>query len=522
MKNIILSCIVCIITASSFAQKKPNIIFLLSDDQTNIATGCYGNEQVVTPNMDQLAKEGVLFENHYNTTAICMASRAIIMTGMYEYKAGCNFEHGPLRKKKFAKSYPVLLREQGYYTGFAGKFGFAVSDGKKTTHNNDESLPIDDFDNWAGGYGQTSYKTSKNKYMAKYVEKYPHSTRAYAAWAEDFIIEAKETDKPFCMSVSFKAPHMPFSPDQYFDYVYKGKNYKKPANYGAENAEHLAPQAKTGRQYKSYNFWRDSEESYQKTIKDYNQLIHGVDYALGMIRKTLEEQGVADNTIIIFTSDNGYSCGAHNFGGKVMPYEEASKSPLIIYDPRKPAKKRGVRIDKITASIDMAPTILSYAGIKPPANMDGKDLNLLIEKPKKFKRETIALMNMWGNDEIQSMSVVSKDWKYIYWQYEDDQMNPTEELYHIGKDRLEMSNKVKDGSSKMQLHKMRSLYDLQLDKLKKEATKDHLYQKYAVLFDRNSTVEEKKPFLIGKYTDTKGKKSKKKNKKKRKKNKKTN
>jgi len=453
--------------------------------------------------MDTLAEEGVLFENHYNTTAICMASRAVILTGMYEYKAGCNFEHGPLRTKKFAKSYPVLLREQGYYTGFAGKFGMAVSDkGNSTSHNNDKSLPIDDFDNWAGGYGQTSYQTAKNKYMAKYAEKYPHSTRAYAAWAEDFIKEAKATGKPFSMSISFKAPHMPFSPDKYFDYVYKGKKYKKPENYGAENATHLAPQAKTGRQYKGYSFWRDSEESYQKTIKNYNQLIHGVDYALGMIRKTLEEQGVADNTIIIFTSDNGYSCGAHNFGGKVLPYEEASKSPLIIYDPRTPLKKRGVRRDVVTANIDMAPTILNYAGIKPPANMDGEDLRLLIEKPKKFKRETVALTNFWGNDEIQSMSVVSKDWKYILWNFEDDKMNTTEELFHIGKDRLEMTNKASDSSEKKQLKKMRSLYDEQLIKLKQEATKDNLYQKYAVLFDRNATVDEKKPYLIGGYNES--------------------
>ncbi|WP_139959466.1 sulfatase family protein [Flavicella sediminum] len=527
MKKVILSFVVCMLTASSFAQERPNIIFLLSDDQTSIATGCYGNDQVITPNMDNLAEEGVLFENHYNTTAVCMASRAIILTGMYEYKAGCNFEHGPLRKEKFAKSYPVLLREQGYYTGFAGKFGMPVSDGNSTRHNSWDTLPIDAFDNWAGGLGQTSYQTAKNKYIAKYAKEYPHSTRAYAAWAKDFIAEAKQTNKPFCMSISFKAPHMPFTPDQYFDYVYKGKTYKKPENYGAENATHLAPQAKTGRQYKEYGFWRDSEESYQKTIKNYNQLIHGVDYALGMIRKTLEEQGVADNTIIIFTSDNGYSCGAHNFGGKILAYEEASKSPLIIYDPRTPEKERGVRRAEVTANIDMAPTILNYAGIKAPSNMDGENLSLLIEKPKKFKRETVALTNMWGNDEIQAMGVVSKEWKYIYWQYEDNRMKPTEELYHIEKDRLEMTNKVNDPSAAKQLKVMRSLYDEQLDKLKKEATTDNLYQKYAVLFDRDATAEDKKPYLIGTYkaSEKKAKTSKpstKKNKKNKNRNKKKN
>jgi arylsulfatase A-like enzyme len=341
--------------------------------------------------------------------------------------------------------------------------------------------------------------------MAKYAEKYPHSTRAYAAWAEDFIKEAKATGKPFSMSISFKAPPAPLSPDKYFDYVYKGKDYKKPGNYGAENAAHLAPQARAGRQYKRYPFWTSSEESYQKSIKDYNQLIYGVDFALGMIRKTLEEQGVAENTIIIFTSDNGYSCGAHGFGGKVLPYEQASKSPLIIYDPRVPIKERGIVREKVTANIDIAPTILNYASLKAPSNMDGEDLNVLINNPKKFKRETIALTNMWGNDEIQSMGIVSKDWKYIFWQYEGGDMTATEELFNVGNDRLEMNNKVADQSYKKQLEKMRALYDMQLNKIKREATEDNFYQKYSVLFDRKATPEDKKPYLVGDYGTYMGK-----------------
>ncbi|NIJ45934.1 arylsulfatase A-like enzyme [Wenyingzhuangia heitensis] len=180
-------------TSLGYTQKKtrPNIVFLLSDDQTSIATGCYGNTQVVTPNMDNLAKQGVLFKNHYNTTSICMASRAIIMTGMYEYKTGCNFLHGPLPKEKFTKSYPVLLKQAGYYTGFAGKFGFAVDNGTNWNERTQEVLPGQEFDVWAGGIGQTHYKTDKNKAIAKYAKKYPHSSRAYAAWAHDFIKQAK-------------------------------------------------------------------------------------------------------------------------------------------------------------------------------------------------------------------------------------------------------------------------------------------------------------------------------------------
>jgi arylsulfatase A-like enzyme len=483
------------------AQDRPNIIFLLSDDQTSIATGCYGNDQVVTPNMDRLATEGVLFKNYYNTTAICMASRAIILTGMYEYKTGCNFMHGPLRTEKFENSYPVILKKAGYYTGFAGKFGLAVSDGKSWNENTWDAMPIDAYDEWAGGLGQTDYKTAKNKYIAKYADKYPHSTRAYGAWANDFIKNAKKSGKPFCMSISFKAPHLPFTPDKYFDYVYEGKAYKKPANYGAENATHLSPQAKSGRQYNEYDFWRDSEDSYQDAIKGYNQLIHGVDYALGMIRKSLKEQGIDKNTIIIFTSDNGYSCGAHNFGGKVLPYEEASKSPLIIYDPRASEENKGVKRERVAANIDMAPTILSFAGIDIPENMDGENLIPLIKNENGIKRETVSLLNMWGNDEIQEMAIVSKDWKYIYWQYADARMQPTEELFYIGKDRLEMENQVNNRTYSNALCKMQKEYDRQLKHIEKNVVDYHDYKKYSLLFDRDANAETKKPFLTGDYQE---------------------
>ncbi|SDW30618.1 Arylsulfatase A [Lutibacter oricola] len=509
MKNLKFLIAIGLISLVSCAQKekeekqdeRPNIIFLLSDDQTSIATGCYGNDQVVTPNMDNLAADGILFANHYNTTSICMASRASIMTGMYEYKTGCNFMHGSLRKEKFQKSYPVILRQAGYFTGFAGKFGFPVSDEEGWDDKNMKVIPADEFDMWGGGPGQTQYATAKNPSIAKYAKEYPHSTRAYGAWANDFISEAKKSGKPFCMSISFKAPHLPFTPDKYFDYVYENKKYKKPANYGAENAQHLSPQAKSGRQYNSYNFWRDSEENYQEAISKYNQLIHGVDYVLGMIRKSLKEQGVDKNTIIIFTSDNGYSCGAHNFGGKVLPYEEASKSPLIIYDPRVPKNKRGQKREIVTANIDMAPTILTYAGVNIPENMDGENLIPLINKSKGINRETVALTNMWGNDEIQAMSVVSKDWKYIYWQYANEKMQPVEELFNIGNDRLEMNNVANNSTYNKQLNRMRKLYDKQLQHIESSALNYNDYKKYGILFDRSAKASDKKEYLTGDYQE---------------------
>ena len=165
-----------------------------------------------------------------------MASRATIFTGMFEYKTGCNFEHGALLREHWEKSYPVLLRGAGYMTAVAGKFGFEVTDtpGKKGV------LPEDDFDRWGGGPGQTHYETAKNKSMAKYAKEYPHSTRSYGVFGQDFIKDAAGAKKPFCLSISFKAPHQPVTPDPLDDDVYAGKKFRKPENYGREHGEHFS------------------------------------------------------------------------------------------------------------------------------------------------------------------------------------------------------------------------------------------------------------------------------------------
>ena len=190
--------------------------------------------------MDLLGKKGVIFDRHYNTTAICMASRANVMTGLYEYKTGCNFSHGPLGISQWQQSYPILLKKAGYRVGFAGKFGFSVSEnpkGGKTNHEGEYAKK--DFDLWAGGPGQTNFMTKKNPTIAKYADKYPHSSRAYGAVTIDFMRESVEKGQPFCMSVYYKAPHKPEQPDPMFDDIYKDTIFRKLPNYGREAGKHL-------------------------------------------------------------------------------------------------------------------------------------------------------------------------------------------------------------------------------------------------------------------------------------------
>ncbi|MDF7826506.1 sulfatase [Pontiellaceae bacterium B12227] len=491
MKRIIILAAALLSTAFVNAEKRPNIIYLMSDDQSTYTLGCYGNTDVKTPNIDRLASDGMAFDNHYDTTAICMASRATVMTGMYEYKTGCNFDHGHMLTDTWKKSYPMLLREAGYLTAFAGKFGFDLveePDGKKL------ALPADDFDRWGGSPGQTQYATARNKSMAAYAKEYPHSTLSYGAFGRDFIRDSAKAGKPFCLSISFKAPHKPATPDPKFDDVYAGKTFKKPENYGRENGEHFSKQSKQDRQYDRFHSWHYSDK-YDEVMATYHQQIYAIDVAVGMLRKALEEQEVADNTVIIYTSDNGFFCGSHGYGSKVLPYEEATRVPMIIYDPRHPNAGKQLRSDALTGNIDFAPTILKMAGLPIPGNMDGADLMTLYDKPQEAIHESLALINVWGKKPTHAMAVVTKDMKYIHWGYAGEGFEETEELYHLSKDALELTNQAANPEYSSAMQQMRKTYDQHLSHWKAEAVPYHNYQPYGTIFDRNADWSEKETLL---------------------------
>ena len=459
----------------------PNIVFLLADDQSTYSLGCYGNPDVKTPNMDQLASDGVTFDRHYNTTAICMASRASIFTGMYEYKTGCNFGHGNMRSEVWAKSYPVLLREAGYLTAFAGKFGIVVEG---------NGLCVTDFDFWGGGPSQTFFETAKNPSMEKYAEKYPHSTLSYGAFGQDVIRESVSQGKPFCLSISFKAPHKPATPDPRFDEIYDGMTFTKPENFGRDFAEHLSPQSKAGRQYPRFTDWK-YDTDYDGEMAKYHQQVYGIDVALGMIREELEAQGVAENTIVIYTSDNGYICGSHGYGSKVLPMEESSRVPLMIYDPRSPLNGKKLRCQKLTGNIDFAPTLLEMAGLPIQSNMDGKSLMGLLQDPQDGGHQQLSFINVFGRLPTHSLTCITQQHKYTYWWFGNDKMDPVEELFDTKNDPLELKNLAKNPDDAETLEAMRIRYDQELARWKEDVVEYNNYQRYGTLFDRKIPLEDK-------------------------------
>jgi arylsulfatase A-like enzyme len=476
----LISYLVLLVTTLAFGKEtRPNLIFLFTDDQASYSLGCYGNKDVKTPHIDSLSEAGMTFDHHYDTTAICMASRVNVMTGLYEYRHGCNFDHGPLTEKLWETSYPMRLRKSGYLIAFAGKFGFEV---RRGTGKGSKYLPEDDFDKWGGGPGQTNYATARNPSMKAYAKKYPHSSRSYGAFGSDFVRESAKSGKPFCLSVSFKAPHKPDQPDPIFDKVYAGKKFTKPSNYGREYGKHFSLQSKQGRQYERFVSW-GYRDRYDEVMAIYHQMVHGVDSAVGMIRAAVKEAGVTENTVFIFTSDNGFFCGSHGYGSKVLPYEESSNVPLIIFDPRHSSSGKKLRSAALTANIDMAPTILDLAGLEVPAEMDGVSLLPLLDNPKAAVRETAALINVWGPQAAHSYGVVTRDYKYLYWPFEGGDLEPTEELYHLAKDPGELTNlaplKGKD------LKKMRVVYDAAVEAWKRDTVDYNGYEQYGAIFDRS-------------------------------------
>ncbi len=475
-------------TAAISAGSRPNIVFMMSDDHKATAMGCMGNQEIETPNLDQLAGQGVVFERCYATSPLCNPSRVTSMTGMYEYKTGANFSVGSISSVFWNEfSYPMLLKKAGYQTAFAGKWGFSLED---TDYDY-----IGDFDAW-GGFErglQGSYVTEENESLRGYTQEYPHVSRALGAFGSDFIEEAAESGEPFCLSISFKTPHSPHNVIDPLDQGrYEGVTFPEPPSFGQAGVDRLPTQAKLGRQYLLRRGW--SGDAYQVSLRRYYQLISGMDAGIGMVMQALEDAGVADNTVVIYTSDNGYHCGEHGLQGKMLPYDSSARIPLIVYDPRSPSQGKNLRNSSVVGNIDFASTILDLAGLEAPAKMDGVSLRPLIDDPSGRVRDTMLVVQNWGwmvNDHNRALAVVSEDWKYINWCYADENVPPTEELFHLKEDPSEMSNVVGNPEHSETLAAYQETYDQYHESWVSECVETEQYTRMGRIFDRHLPWQEK-------------------------------
>ena len=438
--------LIFLVGSSAFAQQdKPNIIFILTDDQRWDALGFSGNEIIQTPEMDKLAEEGIYFKNAFVTTPICAASRASILTGLYERTHGYTF--GEELDESYAQnSYPNQLRRLGYETAFFGKFGVNYPGFSELFDAGDNYDRNGKFDERRGYF----YKTIDGDTV--------HLTKYTSHQAQEFI-KAQAAGKPFMLSLSFSAPHAHDpAEDQYFwsedvDHLYEDVTFPKPLLAKQKYFDQQPDYVRKGENRTRWHWRYDTPEKYQKSMKGYYRMISEVDLEIGKIRKTLAEKGMAENTVIIFMGDNGYFQGERQLAGKWLMYDNSLRVPMIIYDPRNPGHRT---ITDLALNIDIAPTILSFAHGTAPDIWQGISLADYVtgENPA-IDRTAFVAEHLWKVAIIPaSEGIRTKDWKYF--RYQD---NPEhEELYNLLKDPLEKKNLAGNPKYQKILNEMRNRF----------------------------------------------------------------
>ena len=415
--------------------KRPNILFIFTDDQPQICMGCMGDKLIQTPNMDRLAADGVLFTNAFVTTAICCSNRACILTGQHMRRHAVRDFQVPLSAEAFAQTYPALLRKARYRTGYMGKF--AVGWPKPEIRH--LSLPADQFDFWFGFPQTINFRQEvdgKVRYLTTLMEEK----------AVEFL-RTNPPDRPFCLTVAMKEPHGPWN---YYDAdvpdPYQDAHIPPPPTFTLKHYQAQPEFIRDSLNGGSGPVWFKNPEAYQAHARTFYRLITRADLALGRIMAALKDAGLDENTVVIYSSDHGSMLGAHGLVGKWLMYEESIRVPLIIRDPRLPAKLRGRRCEKMALSIDLAPTMLALAGVPVPKAMQGHDLTPLLREEPVSWREDWYYEHVYNTKPprrpIAKCEGVRTDrWKYT--RYPEIQP-PYEQLFDLKDDPREEHNLVGD------------------------------------------------------------------------------
>ena len=412
--------VIFLIGIYSCAQKKeeaatperPNIVYIMTDDHAYQAISCYNGELNQTPNIDRIANEGVMFANSFVTNSICAPSRAVMLTGKFSHQ-----NQQRLNSQKFDSTqltFPKLLQEAGYQTAMIGKW-----------HLGSEPMG---FDYWNILPGQGDYYNPDFIEMGerRHVEGYVTNlvTDAALKW-----LDSRDKEKPFSLLLHHKAPHRCWMPDTAYLDMYNDVKFKLPDNFyddyderqaAAQQRMHMSDfcpvndlkmldkegeiqgplreffESQIGRMnekqraawdkayaheieyYKQANLSGKDllEWNYQRYLEDYLRCIASVDDNIGRLLDYLDENGLSENTLIVYTSDQGFYLGEHGWFDKRFMYEESFRTPLVM---KLPSGLKNGKIEKLVQNIDYAPTFLDLAGVKIPEDMQGQSLLPLLE-----------------------------------------------------------------------------------------------------------------------------------------------
>ncbi|MBD0403900.1 sulfatase [Flammeovirga sp. EKP202] len=537
MKNLYLISLLLLITTTAFSQEKdqrPNIIYIMSDDHALQAISAYGHEiskVAPTPNIDRIAKEGIQFNQSFVTNSLCGPSRATMLTGKYSHKNG--FRHNSDTFDASQNTWVKELNNVGYATAIIGKWHL-------------KSTP-EGFDHWnilndQGEYYNPDFISGGDTTM---VEGY--TTDLITDYSLEWLEEQKDKNEPFALLIHHKAPHRNWMPplryanefdnvefpvpDTYFDdyegrvaastqemNVYRdmqeGHDLKMSVEEGSDEWRkdiwphlfaRLTPEQKEG-WHKAYRAKNDkmhqanySEKDlalwkYQRYLQDYCGTVKAVDENIGRVLDYLDENGLAENTIIVYTSDQGFYLGEHGWFDKRFMYEESFKTPLVMRYPKE--IKGGKEAEAFVQNIDYGPTFLDFAGVEVPEDMQGTSMREITKKGKTPKdwRESVYYhyYEYPGFHKVKRQyGVRTQDYKLIHFYFDNDDY----EFYDLKKDPQEMNNVINDPAYAKQISELK----VELARLMKEADepdfeewKDTNYRKEARLKKRKEMMKQKR------------------------------
>ena len=472
----IIGCSFTVLTSCTIDRKpiveKPNILFILADDHARTAISIYGGinaKLAPTPNIDAIGESGVVMQNMLCTNSISGPSRACLLTGKYSTSHGFYQNEGGIVFDGSQQQYQKLLRDNGYTTALFGKWHlFSAPEGfdHYTIHANS---------NQQGVYWDPLYSTNGEKKREK-----GYATKLTTNFALQWLDSLRDKSKPFCMMLHYKAPHRPWDPDSCYLDLFDDVEFPYPATFDddyksremtlgqsmATIENHMSrrdlkqtpPEGLSAEECNKWLWWGGSGKNqhwtpdpklqgedlkkwkFQVYIKNYLRVVRSVDDQVGRVLTYLKEKGLYDNTIVIYMGDQGFFLGEHGLYDKRWMYEEALQMPCLISYPN--GVKKGLRLKDLTLNIDIAPTLLDFAGIQIPADIQGKSMKGLLEgngeSMKNWRKSAYYEYfeyPKWHN--VQPHYGVRTDrYKLIHFYYNIDQW----ELYDLKNDPNELNN----------------------------------------------------------------------------------
>ncbi len=474
--------------ADAAAPRQPNIVFIMADDHAAHAISAYGSKINQTPNLDRLAAQGMRFINCFAVNSICTPSRAAILTGKYSHINGVTVFN------RFDGSQPTvakILQAADYHTGMIGKWHLT-------------SDPTG-FDYWNILPGQGAYHDPEFIQLGHKSKMQGYVTDIITDLSIDFL-KKRPKEKPFFLMCHHKAPHRPWEPDSRHSNLYEDRVIPEPAtfndNYRTRSAAAAEatmridrnltrndlkikpPQELKGKELSAWNGKVIDELEitnngakqiltgaelkqwkYQRYIKDYLRCVASVDENVGRLLDFLDREGLSDNTIVIYTSDQGFFLGDHDWFDKRFMYEESLRMPFLIRYPG--IIKPGTVQNKMILNVDFAPTFLEAAGLPAPVDMQGRSFLPLLrgQSPREWRTSMYYRYYHYpGDHQVQQHYGVRTDRFKLIFFHRIDQW----ELYDLAKDPRELNNVYSDPSYSKQVSKLK----VELARLRKQLN-DH-------------------------------------------------